>query len=920
MAVRATTLGRVIRTAATQDRASTTDRELLRQFDEDGDQESFEVLVRRHTGLVLEVCRRALTNAQDAEDACQATFLILARKAGAGRWQPSIANWLFATARKVAANLRRDTDRRAQRECRAAVPEAVEPIDQMTGRELLAAVDQELDRLPAVYREVLLLLFQQELAREEIAVRLGVPVGTVKVRLERGRKKLADALARRGVTLGAALLALVATSRTGASPPRLVEAIRAAVAGKASPSVAALAEGVAVNGFAKQSVLGAVVLVLAGAVGFGVGAPRVPPAGPQPEKGPPAKTAPPDKAKAEAGERTITGRVIGPDGKPVAGAELLLQRRDGTAKKLGVSGADGRFTVTAPRGEERANLTAKVDGAGVEFLSLGGIGSSGEVELRLVKDRPIKGRVVNTEGKPVAGLTVLVKHVGVYANNNLDAFLAGWKVREPIEALTFGVTRGTKHLNLADTALLPGTTTDAGGRFTVTGVGDERLVELRLRGTGIADHDVWVVNRAGFDPKPYNQAMRDKLPKYPGLELDVLLSGPEPAVVVEPDKPIRGVVRDKDTGKPRVGVMVVEARDGLEEAVWRPRLYGTTDAEGRYEIRGGRKSRGYWVKVSADLTTGHVAAQVKGDDTPGYEPVTINIEVKKGVIVTGRVIDKPTGKALPGWASVSVLEDNKFVKDYPEFGQDWFASGGTRPDGTFRCVTIPGQVTLTGGPGDGVDGVRYKDYPGKVLDIKPGTATVTQDIELELATALPVKVRDAEGQPLSGAWVTGISSDPTYPTTVLEGDSCAAYDLDGKPRLMVFYEPKKKLFGKLTLKGDEKEPMTVTLGPGGAVKGRLVGEDGKPLAGVTVSLHHPDRERAEVLRDHIHLLRPITTDANGEFQITDVIPGVKCVLLFSRGQTKFAPGTRGAAVRTAEPGKTTDMGELKLKVRDEGGE
>src|SRR5881392_1357967 len=92
MAMQATTLGRVIRTAAGPGRSSATDRELLRRFADDGDQDAFAALVRRHTGLVLGVCRRALTNAQDAEDACQATFLILARKAGSGRWQPSIAN------------------------------------------------------------------------------------------------------------------------------------------------------------------------------------------------------------------------------------------------------------------------------------------------------------------------------------------------------------------------------------------------------------------------------------------------------------------------------------------------------------------------------------------------------------------------------------------------------------------------------------------------------------------------------------------------------------------------------------------------------------------------------------------------------------------------------------------------------------
>src|SRR5262245_11106847 len=113
------TLTRVLRTATDRERAAATDRDLLRRFADEGDQAAFEALVRRHTGLVLNVCRRALPNAQDAEDACQATFLILARKAGAGRWQPSVVNWLFATARKVARDLRRAANRRAKREGRA---------------------------------------------------------------------------------------------------------------------------------------------------------------------------------------------------------------------------------------------------------------------------------------------------------------------------------------------------------------------------------------------------------------------------------------------------------------------------------------------------------------------------------------------------------------------------------------------------------------------------------------------------------------------------------------------------------------------------------------------------------------------------------------------------------------------------------
>src|SRR5438874_8340911 len=108
----AAALNRVVRKLA----YPACDRELLRQFADSNDQAAFAALVERHTPMVFGLCRRGLPTVQDAEDACQAVFVILARKAKAERWQPSIANWLYATARRVARNARVAADRRAKRE------------------------------------------------------------------------------------------------------------------------------------------------------------------------------------------------------------------------------------------------------------------------------------------------------------------------------------------------------------------------------------------------------------------------------------------------------------------------------------------------------------------------------------------------------------------------------------------------------------------------------------------------------------------------------------------------------------------------------------------------------------------------------------------------------------------------------------
>jgi RNA polymerase sigma factor (sigma-70 family) len=180
----AATLKKFIRSVASAADVAASDRDLLHRFAREGDQAAFAALVRRHASMVLGVCQRALSSIPDAEDASQATFLILVRKAKSGRWQVSIANWLYATARKVAANARVAAQRRARREARAGVRETVLPVD-MTAQELLAALDEELDKLPPRYREPLVLCYLEGLTRDEAAHRLEVPLNTVKIRLER---------------------------------------------------------------------------------------------------------------------------------------------------------------------------------------------------------------------------------------------------------------------------------------------------------------------------------------------------------------------------------------------------------------------------------------------------------------------------------------------------------------------------------------------------------------------------------------------------------------------------------------------------------------------------------------------------------------------------------------------------------------
>jgi RNA polymerase sigma factor (sigma-70 family) len=195
--------------------ASCSDGTLLARFSRQHDQEAFATLIVRHGPMVFNLCRRLLGDIHAAEDAFQAAFLVLARKADGVRRGRSLAAWLHGVACRVALNARRASRRQAVRSGLLPVVEAADPradpLTQLTGREWLAALEEEVQRLPHVYGLPVVLCCLEGLSQEEAADRLGWTAGSVKGRLERGRALLRTRLTRRGLALSAALGVLEAT-------------------------------------------------------------------------------------------------------------------------------------------------------------------------------------------------------------------------------------------------------------------------------------------------------------------------------------------------------------------------------------------------------------------------------------------------------------------------------------------------------------------------------------------------------------------------------------------------------------------------------------------------------------------------------------------------------------------------------------
>ncbi len=291
--------------------AEASDAQLLERFRAAGDEAAFRALVQRHGQMVMGVCRRVLHHHQDAEDAFQATFLVLARKAASIHQRTALASWLYGVALRVAGTARLAAARRQARERRAMKVERAQPDLELAWRELQAVLAEEVRRLPHKYQAPFVLCCLEGQSKAEAAAQLGWKEGTVSSRLAAARKRMQERLARRGLTLTGALCAAgLAASPAPALPPHLVhqtvDAAQAVLAGKAAAMAApvrTLLEGVTKAMLTSKVKLATVVLLAAGLLAAAAGTQMHPvSADPPPAAdGPPAAKPPSDPAvKAEA--------------------------------------------------------------------------------------------------------------------------------------------------------------------------------------------------------------------------------------------------------------------------------------------------------------------------------------------------------------------------------------------------------------------------------------------------------------------------------------------------------------------------------------------------------------------------------------------------------------------------------------------
>jgi protocatechuate 3,4-dioxygenase beta subunit len=795
----------------------------------------------------------------------------------------------------------------------------------------------------------------------------------VKGDLERGRLVLRGRLARRGVTLSAGLLAAVAgTPAAGGPSPTLVQTTLAAAAGTPTPAVAALI-GAARPTMIPRSVKALTAAVVVAGAALALAGPTAPRLGPQSKPPPVEKPAPAPAAPADpATTLTYAGKVLDHNGEPICMAKVwICGLNPGVIeyKQRTTTGPDGTFRFTVRRDEfgvkgvvppgrsppERyVHIGASAAGCG----SATGLASQPEqrenVIIRLPKEEPVKGRVVDLEGKPVVGAKVSAYLR--YARADFQGKPIAYDAPDEQSGHVFNVAPFEEGRHSA--------TTDRDGRFTLSGLGHGWLYDLSIMGPTIVTARARLVAR----PQPPSSVGGTGLVIPERGPPRLTQYGSEFTHVATPAKPITGTVRERDGG-PIAGARVYTPFTRDDD----PSATTTTDEAGRY-VLGGLPRGNYAIRVDAPRGKPYLETEFKVEaDQPGTQPVTADFELERRPAVTGRVTD-PAGKPVNGWVEYRPLAKNPALKTAPLLAEPQFRqhvpSARLDADGRFFLPALPGPgVLLVRADGEfqtprlakehRVAGVAHDADP-ELLDTRPLPAwvdgfnsyrlvDVPADKDLEVAIALesdrsrPLAIEFPDGKPRD---VTAVGLHPNRPhgEGVFAGTKAVVRSLEeGSTRRLFLMTNDGKLAAAVAVDGSASGPVAVKLRPTGSVTGRLIDKDGKAvkgpsfqvvyeepgrpgvvmLGGLACRLSTPaEQKRSRLTTGYLspdkleYVTGPEKADDNGVFRLSGVIPDAAFELrvqLLSPPDKKgsqFIRGYEKVGGGTVKPGGELHLGDL----------
>jgi protocatechuate 3,4-dioxygenase beta subunit len=663
---------------------------------------------------------------------------------------------------------------------------------------------------------------------------------------------------------------------------------------------------------------------------------------------------------------TLTGRLLAAAGKPASGivrVELLrsagsfIRGMHASGAKLDADGrfrcegipAGGPYKVTASDGSAygfRSNMVptafksfdlAKdmtvepgqaVDFGTVDVTTTEKVAEQAPAAKAKVADMPITGRVVDLEGRPVAGVSIRVDYARGPKSGDLAPLIASLRKGDPDE----NVYRHVDERIELPKAIRLEATSDADGRFRLEGIGGERLVSLSFRGDAIAFETIEVMTRRS---EPI--ATKGFHSQYgPGTET---VYGADFTYTARPTRPVVGVVRDATSKEPLEGVSVESYRFAGSSFVETRRLKTRSDAQGKFRLVGLPKGRGNMLIALPNDDQPYFMREVSVADPPEIDPVTVEVELHRGLWITGKVTDKETGEPVKE-ARLHYLPflENKFVQVLPEFDSNGNVNGPqtrykTGADGTFKLVGMPGRAIVgvdsgfgkpyrSGVGADAIEGMdergNFKTYhnpiwPGRswplsMKEINPaeGTESISLDLQLDPGLSVSIRVVDPEGKPVVGAKLRSSGLDSRSRAKADGEFELSSFGPDEEKNVIIRDEGRK--LGKVVrvrARANASGPVIVTLAPLARIKGRTVDADGRALPGSKV--------RPDLLPggDFGLSLGKVVSDADGRFEVADVPTGCDYTM-FSEAGTMSKDYRQAWVNAKVKPGETTDVGDIRF--------
>jgi len=894
---------------------------------------AFAALVERHGPMVLRVCRDILHDLHDAEDASQATFLILAKKSGSIRRVDSLASWLFGVALRVSAKARAEAARRRAIERRGSEMKARSGGE--GGREgPWPELYEELDRLPERYRAPIVLCHLEGLTNEQAASHLGLPVRTIQRRLADGRERLRPRLVRRGLEPAVGLFGK-GFAAAAVSEVWLEATVRAAsglASGQATAAVASAAVTALMQGVLTMMLIGRLKTIAAGAllvVLFGAGAViaarrQAEPATEKSETRQVAAKIEIDKPVAPPVTRIgpwIKGVVVDLSGKPVGGAQVsshwTFKPKPVTTK------ADGTFVI--PNDEPRLlNLSflATADGGVRQGIfrfedATGPKGPRTLVRIVLKPARVVTVSVVDALGAPVEGAAVLVLDLVVpVAEARTDAHGIA-TLRAPVDAMTlwiFGYKPGVGFdyfENYRSVPAMPMSPPPPRARLVLDGARTVRLravdstgrpvpgVELypltiqkkgklrsinlfpisidpRTDANGVATFDWLPANLVG-GTSFYSASLSYYLPDPPVL--DVNKPQDELTARVLRTTRVSGKVTLPD-GSPASGILVeAQGVGGTSQPAGSGRA--RTAADGSYAMDL-PPEQSYTIGAIDDEWASRNRSGVVVRE--GVVQTGLDVSLERGAVIRGQVTAGPESKPSPG-RLVVLAEHGPVVppgtfKDQPP--NDVFNAFSricdTDEEGRYAFRVAPGNYQLRGPSLPGAP------VPGEDLTIVAAQGiernfSLPRDFRLWKPVRGVVQAKDAGGPPIAGAVVVVQPVDARIPPVQGYADDQGRFELpDPAGKALVCYarNPEGNLAGYATLGEVDDTEITIVAKPAATAHGQVVDSSGKPRAGMCVN--YATLIDFEGVDGPVGAGQTVETNDQGRFTAPGLLVGSRCKL------------------------------------------